>query len=45
MARSTTNILDYMGLIINYLRNRRVGVLERDYTGIIFEASDSVLAR
>ena len=28
-------IFDYMSLIINYLRKRRVGVLERDYTGIL----------
>ena len=31
----TTKIFDYMGLIINYLRKRRVGGLYRDYTGIM----------
>ena len=27
--------LDYVGLIINHLRKRRVGGLERDWTGIL----------
>ena len=30
-----TKLLDYVGLIINSLKNRRVGVSERDYTGIL----------
>ena len=34
MKRRTKMILDYVGLIINYLRKRRVGGLERYYTGI-----------
>ena len=28
--RRTTNILEYVGLIINYLRKRRVGGIDRD---------------
>ena len=31
---SNTMILDYMGLIINYLSIRRVGGFESDYMGI-----------
>ena len=31
----TTNILDYMAYIINYLNKRRVGGFKRDYMGII----------
>ena len=27
--RRNTNLLDYMGLIINYLGKRRVGLIER----------------
>ena len=27
--RSNTNLLDFLGLIVNYLRKRRVGGLER----------------
>ena len=32
----TTKLLDYMDLIINYLKKRRVGGFDRDYTGILF---------
>ena len=32
--RRTTKIMEYMGLIINYLRKTRVGGLERDYMGV-----------
>ena len=35
MKRRTTNILDYVGLIINYLRNSRAGGLERNYMFIL----------
>ena len=35
MKRRTKKILDYMDLIINYLRKRGVGGLDRDYTGIL----------
>ena len=34
MKMRTKKILEYMGLIINNLRKRRVGGLDRDYTGI-----------
>ena len=30
----STKQLDYVALIINYFRNRMVGVLEREYMGI-----------
>ena len=35
---TSTNKLDYMDLIINYLNNRRMGAREREYMGFIFEA-------
>ena len=35
MKMRTTKLLDYMGLIINYLRNRRTGGIDKDYTGIL----------
>ena len=34
-GKINTNILYYMGLIINYLRNIRVGVFDIDYVGIL----------
>ena len=39
-------ILDYMGLIINYLIKRGVGGIERNYIWVsLFEAYNSVVAR
>ena len=33
--RSNTKLLEYVVIIINYLRKRSVGGPERDYTGIL----------
>ena len=42
---SNTKLLDYVGLIINYLRKRGVGSLRGIRRVSLFEASNSVVAR
>ena len=37
--------MDYVDLVINYLRKSSVGVLERDYMDTLFEVYTSVVAR
>ena len=45
MKRRTTKILDYVGLVIIFLRKSRMGGLERGIRVSLFEASKSVVAR
>ena len=43
--RRSTNQLDYVDLIINYLKKKRIGYFDREYTVFIFEASNLFVAK